>query len=339
MSYSSEIYNAAEQKMEQRRTKAEAELAFRRRILYARSSRAEEIEHQIARTSVEVARAVLGGADIRPKLETLREQNLALQRELEEIITGFGLEKNYLELWYQCPLCKDKGDIDGKMCDCMKKMLRQISYDRLNKSSPLSLSDFDSFSLGYYEKVSLEPGEPIPYTHMMGVLGFCKKYARTFATETSKSLLFQGAPGLGKTHLSLAIANELIQKGFGVIYVSAPTLFSKIARDNFDFDNKSLDDLSAEQLLVDCDLLILDDLGAEFVSRITIATLYNLLNSRMILSKPTIVSTNLSLSELQKMYNPRIISRIIGNLRRVEFIGTDIRQQKKRNKKIKSNEI
>ena len=121
MSYSSEIYNAAEQKMEQRRTKAESELELRRRILYARSSRAEEIEHQIARTSVEVARAVLGGADIRPKLETLREQNLALQRELEEIITGFGLEKNYLELWYQCPLCKDKGDIDGKMCDCMKK--------------------------------------------------------------------------------------------------------------------------------------------------------------------------------------------------------------------------
>lgn len=315
--------------MERRRTEAEQALARRREILYARSPRADEIERQIARTGVAVAKAVLDGADIRQKLEGLRKQNLALQKELAGILTGFGFPDNYLEPWYHCPLCKDRGDVDGKMCTCMKSLLRQISYDQLNSCSPLSLSDFDSFSLDYYEKTLSGGGRSSPYTQMMSVLGFCKKYARTFQPSSSRSLLFQGAPGLGKTHLSLAIANELIQKGFGVIYVSAPTILSKLTRENFDLDYKP-DSNATEQLLADCDLLILDDLGTEFVSRFTIAALYHILNSRAILSKPTIVSTNLSISDLQEMYNGRIISRIIGNLDRLEFVGTDIRQQKRK---------
>lgn len=337
MSYSAEVYGIAQQEMEHRRTEAELALEKRRDILYARSPRAEAIEREMARTGAAAAKAVMEGADIREKLEALKDTNLALQKELADIVKGFGFPENYLEPWYRCSVCRDRGDVDGRMCTCMKSLLRQISYDQLNKCSPLELSDFDSFSLDYYDKTPLPGGRPSPYTQMMKVLGFCKMYARSFGVS-SKSLLFQGAPGLGKTHLSLAIARELIEKGFGVIYASAPSLLKKLAREEFDYDNRPGDN-PTELLLTDCDLLILDDLGTEFASRSTVAALYQILNSRTILSKPTIVSTNLSLADLQEMYNMRIISRIIGTLHRVEFIGSDIRQQKRRRRLQRSDEI
>lgn len=327
MGYSREVYEQAEAELEKRRIRSEQELEKRRQSLFSRSPRAQEIERQIAHTSIAAARSVLGGADVREQLMGLKEHNLRLQQELDDILKSMKLPANYLEPWFFCDACRDRGDIDGKMCQCMKTLLRQISYDRLNQISPLSLSDFDSFSTEYYSKQSSIAGKPSPFTHMTGVLGFCKKYARSFS-ESSRSLLFQGAPGLGKTHLSLAIARDVIERGYGVIYVSAPAILTKLSKETFSFDTPS--GSSAEQLLTECDLLILDDLGTEFTSKITVSLLYNIINSRMILSKPTIISTNLTLAELQEKYNSRIISRIIGTLDRVEFIGTDIRQLKRR---------
>lgn len=334
MSYSPEIFEAAEKELEKRRLHSEMDLEKRRSILFARSPRAEEIERMIARTSVAAAKAIFSGADRREKLEALRDQNLALQNELNGIIKSFDFPENYLELWHKCSKCRDYGNIDGKMCSCMKSLLRQISYDRLNSISPLSLSTFDSFSLDYYEKTPMKDSKYSPNEIMSRVFTFCRRYTRTFS-QSSRSLLFQGAPGLGKTHLSLAIASELIESGFGVIYASAPALLTKLNKESFDYERSS-DEGSTEQLIADCDLLIIDDLGTEFSTRFSVSTLYNIINTRMIASKPIIISTNLTIAELQEKYNARIISRIIGSLDRVEFVGTDIRQQKRRGKKPKA---
>ena len=326
MGYSSEIYEEAERKLERRRILSEQELDKRRNILFLRSPRAEKIEQTIAKTSVAAAKAVFGGADIKTELEALKRKNLALQNELNEILKSFGFPENYLERWYKCDKCKDTGYIDGKICDCMKRLLRETAYDSLNRMTPLSLSDFESFSLDYYSKTPVAEGKLSPYTQMNGVLGYCKKYAASF-NEESRSLLFQGAPGLGKTHLSLAIAKEVIDKGYGVVYVSAPAILTKIENEHFDIKKT---ESPAEQIVTECDLLIIDDLGTEFTSRFTVSAVYNIINTRMITSRPTIISTNLTLTELQEKYNSRIVSRIIGMLDRVEFVGVDIRQQKRR---------
>lgn len=329
MGYPREVYELAESELERRRMISEQDLEKRRELLFARSPRAEEIERTIAKTSVKAAKAVLYGADVKAELTALKKNNLALKKELDEIIAGLGFPKDYLELRHKCSACKDRGDIDGKMCDCMKILLRQISYDRLNSSSPLSLSDFDSFSLEYYSKTPSKDEKLSPYTQMSAVYSFCRKYSRSFTTNSS-SLLFQGAPGLGKTHLSLAIASELIERGFGVIYASAPELLSRMSRENIDFNYS--ENISIGQYLSDCDLLILDDLGTEFSTKFTVAALYNIINARVILSKPTIISTNLSVRELEEKYNQRIVSRIIGTMSRVAFIGTDIRYLKRKQK-------
>ena len=329
MGYSPDIYAAAEKTLELRRLKSEQDLEKRRGILFAAQPRAEQIERAIAKTSVLAAKAVFGGDDINLRLTELKEKNLALQNELNAVLKAAGYPENYLEPKFYCSKCRDRGDVDGKMCSCMKQLLRETAYERLNRISPLALSDFDSFSLDYYSKNAPQEGKPSPYTKMNGVLGYCKKYAKSFSTD-SPSLLFQGAPGLGKTHLSLAIAKEAIDKGYGVIYVSAPAILSRIESEHFDIRKSDKD---TERLVTECDLLILDDLGTEFVSKFTVSSLYNIINTRMICGRPTIISTNLGLADLEEKYNARTISRIIGSLERVEFVGSDIRQLKRRNRK------
>ena len=136
----------------------------------------------------------------------------------------------------------------------------------------------------------------------------------------------QGGPGLGKTHLSLAIAREVIDSGYGVLYVSAPIILRKIEKEYFGSQNNESNILNN---MLECDLLILDDLGTEYEKKFTVSAVYNILNSRMLTSKPTIISTNLSLGDIEKRYDIRTVSRIIGTMERIEFVGTDIRQKKK----------
>ena len=326
MGYSREVYDEALSKLEKRRLFSEQELEKRRNRLFELSPRAEQIEYQLAKTSIVAAKAVISGSDIKDELESLKVKNMALQYELNDILDRLDFARNWLEEWHTCEKCKDTGYIDGKMCDCMKKLLKDTANEQLNRISPLSLSDFDSFSLEYYSKIPPKENMKSPYEQMSGVLANCKKYAENFSHD-SNSLLFQGAPGLGKTHLSLAIAKSAIDKGYGVIYVSAPAMLLKIENERFGNRDNAKND--TEQLIMNCDLLIIDDLGTEFSTRFTVSAIYNIINSRMITSKPTIISTNLSVKELQEKYNDRTVSRIIGMLRRVEFVGTDVRQLKR----------
>ena len=326
MGYSRQIYREAERRLEIKRIKSEQELDKRRELLFARSKRAEKITYELAHTTVLAARFVLARGNVREEVEKLRKKNIALRTELYGILDKLGLPENYLEEWHDCDKCNDTGYIDGKMCRCMRSLLRSTAYEQLNRSSPLSISDFDSFSLEYYS--DKKDGGQSPRDIMARVLSFCKKYADSFSTG-SRSLLFQGGPGLGKTHLSLAIAGKAIEKGYGVIYVSAPVIFSQLEKEHFGRNEGT----GTQQYLLDCDLLIIDDLGTEFPSKFTVSALYSLINSRTMSSKPTIISTNLTLSELQDTYSFRIVSRIIGMLSRVGFVGNDIRQLK--NKKHK----
>ena len=137
----------------------------------------------------------------------------------------------------------------------------------------------------------------------------------------------QGATGLGKTHLSLAIARAAIGKGFGVIYCSAPNIIGKLEKERFRSARGSTDE--SDVYLLECDLLILDDLGTEFPTSFSSSTIYNMINSRLMASRPTIISTNLTMRELEKQYSQRLVSRIMGNHVRLEFLGSDVRQKKR----------
>ena len=83
-----------------------------------------------------------------------------------------------------------------------------------------------------------------------------------------------GGTGLGKTHLSSAIAKEVINAGYAVIYDSAQNVFGEYEDNHF---GRAKTDVKRFE---NADLLIIDDLGAEFVSSFSVAAFYNLLNVR-----------------------------------------------------------
>lgn len=300
----------------------------RRNVFYMMYPRAREIERQMAGTAIAAAKTVLNGGDAVKELSYLKEQNLSLQRELSNLLISAGLDREYLQPKYECKLCGDTGYMDGRMCVCLKELLRKTAYQRLNEMTPLALCSFDSFVLDYYPEEPLNEGEAAPKTQMSNVLRFCRTYAREFSKDSS-SLIMQGGTGLGKTHLSLAIANAAVQKGYGVIYVSAQNMATSLERERFGRGEEGGD---TNALLLSCDLLILDDLGTEFATSFVDASIYNIVNTRLMAGRPTIISTNLSLYELQKRYSERFVSRVIGSYVRLTFFGKDVRQQKRMRK-------
>ena len=229
-----------------------------------------------------------------------------------------------MEIRYACPLCKDEGYVDGKMCSCMKQLLRDEAYQRLNALSPLSLSSFDTFSLDYYGEVPLKDGGIPPKKRMEDIYRYCKNYAANFDPQLSPSLLMQGATGLGKTHLSLAIARAAIGR-VCVIYCSAPNIIGKLEKERFRSARGSADE--SDVYLLECDLLILDDLGTEFPTSFSSSTIYNMINSRLMASRPTIISTNLTMREFEKAVQPASGFPNYGQHVRLEFLGSDVRKK------------
>lgn len=328
MGYSNSVYKAASDILYERRLNAEKTAERRKEEVYKKFPRVKELEKQISMGGIKAARAVLAGGDVKKAVSKLRDQDLAMQAEVKRILTDNGYPANYFEPKYFCKKCEDKGyyDINGKTvrCSCMKSALVTCACAELNRYAPLSLSTFESFDLEYYDKSINPKVKTSPYEHMSKVFRLCKNYADNFS-KNSESILMSGETGLGKTHLSLAIANEVIKKGYGVVYASAQPIISKLKKEYFSSDK----DDSLFSMLADCDLLIIDDLGAEFYSLFAVSQFYNLFNSRMLSNKPIIINTNLTITELKEKYTDRFVSRICGNARQLDFLGRDIRIRRK----------
>lgn len=329
MAYSSNVYKAAADKLFERRIKAERDADRRREEVYSKLPKARELEKEISSCGIKAAKAVISGSDVVAQMKALRDRNLSLQTQLSELLISNGYSESVFEPRYTCKLCNDRGyyEENGKtlVCHCLKQTLISCACDELNRSAPLSLCTFDSFSLDYYSKAVDSRLGVSPYSQMKKILLYCKKYASDFG-KSSESILMKGATGLGKTHLSLAIANEAIRNGYGVIYTSAPSLMQELERQYF---SKNDDSNDFSDMLFDCDLLIVDDLGTEFHSQFSVSQLYNILNSRLLAQKPIIVNTNLSMQELEKVYTERFVSRISGSAQKLDFLGSDIRIRKK----------
>lgn len=328
MSYSQTTFRQAKDILQERKLNAEKSADKRKAEFFSKVPYAQELEKQISLTGISAARAVANGDNVVKQMKALRDKNLLLQNELKALYSKYNLGEEYFAPQYKCKICSDTGYIekDGKtvMCSCFKNLLVQCACRELNRTAPLSLSTFESFKLDYYSKNVDERLRVSPYAQMNKILAYCKQYAENFSAS-SESILMKGATGLGKTHLSLAIANEVLKKGYGVIYSSAPILMNKLEKSFFSRTN---DDDSAMDFLLDCDLLIIDDLGTEFHGQFSVSQLYNIFNSRMLQNKPVIINTNLTMREMKEIYSDRFVSRLCGNAQKLDFMGKDIRTMK-----------
>ena len=326
VAYSREIYEEAAAELERRRIKANTEAAALRERMLAAEPRIREIEQAMAGASLLVARAVLNGGDVEAAVERIKQENLDLQAEMAALLHRHGETADNFEPRYTCPKCQDTGYAQGRMCGCLESLLREAACRRLSRTIPMKLTRFEEMDLDFYPAAPASKTGVSPRARMGDVLAYCRCYAADFSPE-SPSLLFQGPTGTGKTHLSLAIARTVAEKGFTVVYGPAQQLLHQLEKEHF---GRAGGD--SEDALEQSDLLILDDLGTEFSTPFYTSCVYNIVNSRMLAGLPTIISTNLNQKQLLERYGEAITSRITGTFQPLLFWGKDIRQLKLRQK-------
>ena len=323
MAYSNEVVRRARERLAQARADRERENREHLRIAYEQQPRLKEIDRQLRMTMAQAARAAFAGNDAVRLMEEAKEQNLQLQREREWIIEE-QFEPGFLDETPICPVCSGTGYVGSSMCDCLTELCRQEQKKELTFLSA-GRESFDQFRLDYYSDKPAPAGY-IPRVIMEKTYQTCRRYAFGFH-EKAGNLLFSGNTGLGKTFLSACIARTVADQGYSVVYESAGKLFSALEKARFEANEENR---RAAAKYSECDLLIVDDLGTELPGQFVTAALYSLVNDRLLESRPTIISTNLSEDELARRYNPQIASRLRGSYKRVAFVGDDIRLLKSR---------
>ena len=326
--YSRKTIETANAILLQRRQKARQEAAQRQAELYSRHPRLREYDRQLRGLTRSIALAAISGEA--EETEGIMGRIRGVQEERRKLLDSLGLPRDILEPQYQCPLCKDTGTVEGKRCQCMEALLRAESCRGLPSAALDGRSTFDTFDLSYYPDAPDQSGRS-PRKVMAAILQRCRDYADGFSRQ-SESLLFLGRTGLGKTHLSLAIAGQTASRGAAVLYSSAQGIIDRYERVRFDRD-PTAEDRDFVQMAPRCDLLVIDDLGAEFSTAFSQSVLYNILNARITAGLPVILSTNLTLEQLAAAYNERIASRVLCGCTSLSFVGKDIRFLRQREKK------
>lgn len=315
MGFSSEICRKAlEIKKNESKSRAKA---YERNLeaVYDAVPELKDIEAQQKNLGSQIIASAMSGNT--NALESLK----ALASELDERKQRILNDAEIKPLEFVCPTCKDTGYDGTKLCSCVLKIAKELTISELSAEVPLNNCNFENFNLKYYPTATDNNGV-VPSLRMSAILEYCKKYADSFSSN-QESLLFLGNAGLGKTHLSLAIAESVIEQGYGVVYNTAQNLFLKLEDEYFSHRGNNYMDAVLES-----DLLIIDDLGTEFSSQFTSACLYNIINTRILRGKATLINTNLSLKEIEERYTARISSRFIGNYTMKKFVGMDVRQLK-----------
>lgn len=329
MPLSNSQYDAIMRIYSQKQLKSRRDLDRRKAEVYAKIPRLPEIDAEVASVSVRKAFFLLGdpnGSD----LDTDRAiQDLAEERRA--LLLSNGYPEDYLEPRYDCPLCHDTGYVGDRKCSCFRQLEIDLLYSASNLKDALESDTFDNFSLKYYPTDSFnKANQKSFYWEAENALTVSRNFVRDFRQNhrkgTPENLFFYGDVGVGKTHLSHAIAKGVLDLGCSVLYLTAYDLFDLMSRYKF----HSEEDLKETyETVYDCDLLIIDDLGTEMLNNFVTSELFLIVNERILQKKSTIISTNLSIMKVREAFSERTFSRIMGSYRLIHISGEDIRIRKR----------
>jgi DNA replication protein DnaC len=265
-------------------------------------------------------RAILNG---NAETENLPEKMERLSAEIRNKLTAAGFPADYLAPIYRCPACKDTGrtgELIKEPCDCLKRAYQRKLRSTIGLNGEKRES-FETFDLSVF------PDEPLPgknYSQqilMKKRRDDCREWADHYPDVPNKNLLLTGKSGLGKTFLLHAIAERLIERDVNVLILSAYNLLELVRKAYF-ANEETTGELSG------IDVLMIDDLGSEpLMQNVTVEQLFNLLNERLNRGLSTVISTNLTMEELQSRYTERIASRLRdrNNWKVITLEGKDIR--------------
>jgi len=324
MGYSMEVMQRARARLAAAKADRESENRQHLAEGYAKVPRLREIDRQLRVTMAMAAQAAFSqGGDVQRIMEEVKQKNLALQQERQQLVHLY-FEEGYLDDSPVCDRCGGSGYVGATMCECLAELCRQEEKKELTFLN-VGRESFDQFRLDYYPEGFDPKIGASPRAIMERNFKACKSYAQQFSLK-SGNLLFNGGTGLGKTFLSACIARAVADRGYSVVYESASHLFSKLERAKFYGDEEARAEVKKYTA---CDLLIIDDLGTEMPGQFVTAALYNLVNDRLLAGKPMVISTNLNVvEELPKRYSPQVVSRLQGSFKLLPFVGEDIRVKK-----------
>ena len=313
-------HNKTAEIMEKYATKRRlAELEGERRELEIHGKIPEtlEIDRELRGTALKILNISASGVDIDEKMNGLRDRISKLQKRRADLLTAAGYPADYTDAKYECPKCFDTGFVGTDVCECLR---RELAYAALEDSGIGNLAEtesFENFDFSYYSDDDL--------TMMRRNFNILRNFADNFDPKKPQNFLLMGATGLGKTHLSTAVAKTVIEHGFKVVYDTIDGILSDFDAERF---KGTVDEAEIEKRFYESDLLIIDDLGCEVSNRFSVSCVYNLINTRINRNKSTIINTNLSFEELRDCYADRITSRIFGEFQPLLFTGRDVRRQK-----------
>lgn len=320
---------------EKNKSSAEESARARAAEVYKKIPRVKQIDEALSIIGIEIARAAFDGkTDINAFIEKKKQEAMDLKIEKAELFTHNNFPIDYAEPVYLCKDCHDTGYTDSGRCRCFKQKLIDRYYDQSNLRHILSKENFENFVFDYYSVHKFEDEPVSPRKNMEEIFTACVNFVKDF-DKSYENLFFYGRSGLGKTFLSNCIAKDLLDKGKLVIYQTCSGLIELLKQEKFD----RMDEASKEKIddIINSDLLIIDDMGTEYITDFSQIELFNVLNKRLLSNKKMIISTNLSLENIMNTYSERITSRIFGNFTMYKFYGEDIRlrigQQKRKHKK------
>ena len=331
MPYDGKLLARARARLETIRTENREEQRRRQAAVYARLPEIERLDAAMRGQMLELVRlTVARRPDAQERIARLREENLNMQARRAELLTEHGYAADYLDEIVSCPRCRDSGVYKNAPCVCLERLYNRELTKELGVLMQTGDESFENFDLDLYS-AQPEPGQTVsPRETMSMVYDACREFVSRFHTD-SPHLLLQGGTGLGKTTLSACIARAVADKGFSVCYDTAAAALEAFEKQKFSRDPEEAEAAAAKvRRMLSCDLMILDDLGTEMVTPISVSALYTLVNTRLTDGKKTVISTNLTDEELRRKYNPQICSRLEGEFLRLPFVGTDIRLLKNR---------
>ena len=324
MSLNNTQYDKIMKVYEDRRLSRQRLIAANRSKLYTAHPQLTDMDGEISRLSIECTRARMDGntgleKDIREQIDAVKVQKHAL-------LTSLNIGEDYLNPPYVCPDCQNTGYIGNTRCHCLTQASLDLLYSQSNLTKLMAKENFSTFSFDYYSDADPDPVTNLtPRAAIKNAYSKAVNFVKNFDTS-SDNLLFFGNTGLGKTFLSNCIASELLSTGHSVIYFSASRLFDVLAKNAFGRGNDGEDDYKN---ILECDLLIIDDLGTEMTNSFTPSQFFVCLNDRLLSEKSTVISTNLGLNQIADIYSERIFSRLSDRFMIIPFFGQDIRIQKR----------
>ena len=226
-----ELYQEALRTVAARRQMARARAQDARTEAEAAIPALRHAEEEVRVRGIRCAMAGAAGKDRTAAAAALKEA----KQQLTALLAASGRPADALEPKFRCKLCQDTGSVEGRTCQCVRRVMQKLRREEIEALSSLSISSFDTMELRYYpNRMDEKLGEPVR-SYMGTLLEDLKDYAQEF-DHSSESLMLLGNAGLGKTHAALAIAGMVLEKGYDVIYVSSPDFFGRLEALHFGTD-------------------------------------------------------------------------------------------------------